>query len=52
MLMTGLFAVAWLVLIVPTATLAGPDTEPYLDGDVEEAIASGETILLHYKSTW
>lgn len=51
-LMTGLFAFAWLVLAVPMTTIAGTDTEPYLDGDVKEAIASGETILLHYKSTW
>lgn len=50
--MTGLFAFAWLVLIVPMVAIAGTDTEPYLDGDVKEAIASGETILLHYKSTW
>ena len=51
-LVTGFFALAWLTLIVPMAAVAGSDTEPYLDGDVKEALASGETILLHYKSTW
>ncbi len=50
--MTRLFALVWLVLIVPAVATAGSDTEPYLDGDVKEAIASGETVLLHYKSTW
>ena len=49
---TAIFALAWLVLVVPMAASAGSDTEPYLDGDVKEAIASGETVLLHYKSTW
>ena len=51
-LMTGFFALAWLALIIPMAANAGSDTEPYLEGDVKEAIASGETVLLHYKSTW
>ena len=51
-LVTGLFALAWLTLIVPMAAVAGSETEPYLDGDVKEALASGETVLLHYKSTW
>ena len=49
---TRILALAWLVLVVPIAASAGTDTEPYLDGDVKEAIASGETVLLHYKSTW
>ena len=51
-LLNGLFVLTWLTLVVPVASIAGSDTEPYLDGDVKEAIASGETILLHYKSTW
>lgn len=50
--MTAVFALAWLCLVVPLAASAGSDTEPYLDGDVKEALASGETVLLHYKSTW
>lgn len=51
-LITGVLALAWLALMIPIAANAGSDTEPYLDGDVKEAIASGETVLLHYKSTW
>ena len=51
-LITGVLALAWLALMIPIAATAGSDTEPYLDGDVKDAIASGETVLLHYKSTW
>ena len=51
-LITGVLALAWLTLMIPIAAIAGSDTEPYLDGDVKEAIANGETVLLHYKSTW
>ena len=51
-LITGVLALAWLALMIPIGASAGSDTEPYLDGDVKDAIASGETVLLHYKSTW
>jgi hypothetical protein len=51
-LITAFLALACFALIVPMAANAGSDTEPYLDGDVKEAIASGQTVLLHYKSTW
>ena len=51
-LITGVLALAWLALMIPIGASAGSDTEPYLDGDVKEAIVSGETVLLHYKSTW
>lgn len=50
--MAVVVALAWLGFVVPMAASAGSDTEPYLDGDVKEALASGETVLLHYKSTW
>lgn len=51
-LITGIFAFALLALVIPMGASAGSDTEPYPEGDVKEAIASGETVFLHYKSTW
>jgi hypothetical protein len=31
---------------------AGSDTVTYQPGLVKAAIAKGETVLIHYKSTW
>ena len=51
-LKTGLIALAWLALIVPMFAIVGSHTEPRFDGNVQEAFASGETVLLHYRATW
>ena len=48
--MSGLLALAWLVVVVPMAVQAGQVT--YKPGALKAAIAKGETVLLHYKSTW
>lgn len=41
-------------LVVATAVpaRAGEGTVQYKAGPVEAAIAKGDTVLLHYKSTW
>ena len=45
-------ALAWLVMVVPFAAQAGTGTIAYKPGALKAAIAKGETVLLHYKSTW
>lgn len=34
------------------AAIAGSDTVAYKPGVIKAAIAKGETVLIHYKSTW
>lgn len=49
--LSGLMALALLVSLIPVAaTAAGSVT--YKPGALKAAIANGETVLLHYKSTW
>ena len=50
-IVTGLLALAWL-LAIPLAALAGPGTVAFKPGKLKAAVARGETVLLHYKSTW
>lgn len=50
--MSGLVALAWLALIVPFAAQANNGTVSYKPGALKAAIAKGDTVLLHYKSTW
>ena len=50
-LLSGLLALAWLVTI-PLAASAGPGTVSFKPGKLKAAVAKGETVLLHYKSTW
>lgn len=49
--MSGLLALAWLVAI-PLSAQAGDGMVAYKPGKLKAAIAKGETVLLHYKSTW
>ncbi len=51
-ILSGLFALAWLVAMVAAPVQAGTDTIAYKPGAVEKAIANGETILIDYKATW
>ena len=48
--MSGLLALTWLAMLVPMAAEAKSTT--FKPGALEAAIAKGETVLLHYKSTW
>lgn len=49
-LMTGLLALAWLIAI-PFAAQANGIVN-YKPGALEAALGRGESVLLHYKSTW
>lgn len=50
--MTGFFAVVCLALSISFTANASSEMQPYMDGDLKDALKSGETVLLHYKSTW
>ena len=50
--MSGLLAMALLVVAVPMAAQASADFVPYKPGIVKSAIAKGETTLLFFKSSW
>ncbi|MGI9524374.1 MAG: hypothetical protein ACR2PG_22310 [Hyphomicrobiaceae bacterium] len=47
-----LFAFASLLLIASLPANAGSGTIKYKPGALQAALANGETILVHYKSTW
>lgn len=51
-LVSGLIALMLTVLMANVPASAGTDTVSYRPGIVETAVAKGETVLLHYKSTW
>ena len=48
----GLMALMLMVLAGQMPATAGSDTVTYQPGLVKAAIAKGETVLIHYKSTW
>ncbi len=48
----GLVALMLLVATAHAPAMAGSDTVTYQPGAVKAAIAKGETVLIHYKSTW
>jgi len=50
--MSGLLALAWLVVMIPLSAQAGEGMVAFKPGKLKAAIAKGETVLLHYKSTW
>ena len=50
--MSGLMALAWLAMVVPMSVQAGKSTIAYKPGALKAAVAKGDTVLLHYKSTW
>jgi hypothetical protein len=51
-IVTGLLAVAGMAMAAAAPAAAGDGTQQYSAGPVEAAIAKGDTVLLHYKSTW
>lgn len=51
LILSGLLVLAWLVTI-PLAASAGQGTVAFKPGKLKAAVAKGETVLLHYKSTW
>ena len=50
--LSGLFALMLMLVMGHTPATAGSDTVTYQPGAVQAAIAKGETVLMHYKSTW
>lgn len=51
-IVSGLFAVAWLVVALPMAATAGEGTVAYKPGALKAAIERGETVLVDYKALW
>ncbi len=51
-ILSRLLALAWLVVALPMAADAGSGTVNYKPGAIKAAVARGETVLVHYKSTW
>jgi hypothetical protein len=51
-ILSGLFALAWIAIMPMAMAHAGDGTIPYEPGALKAAIAKGDTVLLHYKSTW
>ncbi len=51
-LLSGLFALMLMLVTAHAPATAGSDTVAYQPGAVQAAVAKGETVLLHYKSTW
>lgn len=50
--MTGLLALVGMVMVGLAPAKANDGIMQYQAGSVEAAIAKGDTVLLHYKSTW
>ena len=50
--MSGLLALAWLMILVPMPAPAGEGVVSYTPGAVEAAINRGETVLIDYKAWW
>ncbi|MFV0295154.1 MAG: hypothetical protein ACK5JT_03435 [Hyphomicrobiaceae bacterium] len=51
-LILGTMAVLFAFAVARTAAYAGTDTIAYQPGVIKAALAKGETVLIHYKSTW
>lgn len=51
-IVSGLFALAWLVVAFPMAATAGEGTVAYKPGALKAAIERGETVLVDYKALW
>ena len=51
-LSSGLMALALFAITLPFAAQAGNGTVAFKPGALKAAIERGETVLLHYKSTW
>lgn len=51
-ILTGLFAFACVLATGVFQAQAGSGTIAYKPGAVKAAVAKGQTVLIHYKSTW
>ena len=51
-LLSGLMALALFAITLPFAAHAGNGTVAFKPGALKAAVGRGETVLLHYKSTW
>ncbi|MEM8971539.1 MAG: hypothetical protein AAGD43_05660 [Pseudomonadota bacterium] len=51
-LLSGLMALALFAITLPFAAQAGEGTVAFKPGVLKAAIERGESVLLHYKSTW
>ena len=49
-ILSGLLALAMIVMLMPAQADAKSTT--FKPGALEAAVQNGETVLLHYKSTW
>ena len=45
-------ALLMMITVAQSPAYAGSDTVHYKPGVIEQALAKGETVLLHYKTTW
>lgn len=50
--MLAALALAWLSLTAAPGAWANEGMIPYKPGALKTAAQNGETVLLHYKSTW
>ncbi len=50
--MLAVLALAWLALAASTGAQANDGMIPFKPGALKAAAQKGETVLLHYKSTW
>ncbi|MDX2156775.1 MAG: hypothetical protein SFW09_09710 [Hyphomicrobiaceae bacterium] len=48
----GLLALMLMIVMARMPATAGSDTVAYTPGVIKAAVAKGETVLIHYKSTW
>ena len=51
-ILSGFFALAWLVAIMPLSANAGSGTIDYKPGAIKAASDAGKAVLLHYNTTW
>ncbi|MFM9942547.1 MAG: hypothetical protein ACKVP7_23965 [Hyphomicrobiaceae bacterium] len=49
---SGMMALLLTIFVVHAPANAGSDTVAYKAGVIEAAVTKGESVLLHYKSTW
>ncbi len=51
-ILSALLALTWLVMLAPMSAQAEIKSIEYKPGVLESAIKRGETVLVHYKTTW
>ena len=48
----SILALATVAMISPSLAIANEDMQPYLPGDIEEALKAGETVFVDYATDW